>query len=129
MGIGELIQGVLGNNITATAIYGLVVLFFVDFLTGVTKAISRERFDFAYFDSWVRSKGVRLVNILLVLIAGAALPNLNILGFEVNPLTTLGMAWAATSAATVVASIYDNVNPDNRRAIPEEFVSPGPRVT
>lgn len=119
MGIGELFQGILGNSVTATAIYGLVLLFAVDFITGVAKAVSLHKFDFAYVDSWVRFKGIRLINVLVVLLAGAAAPSFSVLGLDINPLTSLGVAWAASSALTAIDSIKDNVNPADKTAVPE----------
>ncbi len=111
MDIGNLIQNITGNSITATAIYGLVVLYAVDFATGVSAAIRDKVFQWEWLDVWVRANGTRLFNIIFVLLAGAAVPALDVLGFQVNPLTTLGVGWAATSAASAVASIGKNVNP------------------
>lgn len=125
MDIGSLIQNVLGSGVTATAIYGLVLLFTVDFVTGVSKAISGHAFDFAYFDSWVRSRGTRLINIIVVLLAGAAAPSFTVLGFDINPLTTLGVGWAATAAATAIKSITDNVNPADHTVVPAGVANPG----
>ena len=115
-----LIQSVIGNGITATAIYGLIVLYVADFATGVAAAVRDKIFKWEWLDVWVRSNGTRLFNIIFVLLAGAAVPSFDVLGMQVNPLTTLGVGWAATAAASAVASIGNNVNPRVTQGRPVE---------
>lgn len=133
MDIGNLINSVLSDGGPATAIYGLVVLSAADFLTGVAKAFSVSgdgvagtSFKLAYVGMWAQSKGTKLINILILLIAGAASPDFNVLGFEVNPLAALGLTMAATVALELAGSIKDNVSTANRVAVPQEVAPKAP---
>ena len=130
MDIGSLIQNVLAGTGTATAIYGLVLLSIVDFATGVVKAASVKgdgiggtSFKLAYVGSWAQSKGGKIVNILILLIAGEAAPDFTLVGLEVNPLSTVGLAMSASVALELFGSIKDNVNPANRLAVPMEVAT------
>lgn len=132
MDIGSIIQGLAANSVTATVIYGLALLSFADFVTGITKAISvagtgigGTSFQLVYFDSWVKSKGTKLINIILVMIVGTAMPDLTVLGFSVDPVTGLGVGWAATMAFSLLDSIKTNASPGDKVAVPQEVVAPG----
>lgn len=110
MEIGTLLAHLFANSVTAASIYGLCLLFAVDFVTGVARAIADSTFDIRLVDVWARTKGTRLVAVLIVLIAGAVSPDIGIAGFQFNALTALGVGFAATVAAAELASIADNLN-------------------
>lgn len=127
MDIGGLIQNLGSNSITATAIYGLALLSFLDFASGVAKALSvagdgigGTSFKFTYVGTWAGAKGTKLVNIILALVVGVAMPDLDLLGFQVDPIGTLALGWAATFGASLVSSIKQNVDPADKTAVPEE---------
>ena len=130
MDIGSLLQSLGNNTVTATAIYGAAILSIVDFLTGITKALSIKgdgiagtSFKFTYVGAWAGAKGTKLINIIVVLIAGAAMPDVSAAGISIDPIATLGIGWAATFSASLVSSIKQNVDPSDRTAVPEEVAS------
>jgi hypothetical protein len=97
---------------TGIAIWGIAVLAAVELVTGVLKAFAKSQFSLTLIDVWVRTQlAGRVLPIVIVLVAGAASPDFSVLGLDVNPLTALGLAGAATYAASAIASIMDNVNP------------------
>lgn len=127
MDIGNLLQSLIENNVTGTAVYGLALLSILDFLTGITKAfripgdgIAGTSFKFTYVGAWAGAKGTKFINIVLVLVAGAAMPDLTIVGFTIDPISGLGIGWAATFAASLVSSIKQNADPSDQTAVPEE---------
>lgn len=121
MDIGHIIQHLLGDSITASTIYGLLLLFVVDFATGVSRAIADHTFAWGALDVWVRAKVAgRLVPVIIVLIGGAVAPDLTILGFSVNPLTAAGIAAGITIAAAEVTSILGNLNPATPNPVPSD---------
>lgn len=110
MDIGTAIQHILANSITAASIYGLALLFAVDFVTGVARAIADGSFNIRLVDVWARTKGTRLVAVIVVLIAGAVAPDIKIGDFAFSALTALGVGFAATVGLAELASIADNLN-------------------
>ena len=97
---------------TGIAIWGVALLGALELVTGILKAVAKSQFTFDLVDVWVRTQlAGRILPIVVVLIAGAASPDFSVLGLDVNPLTTLGLAGAATYAASALASIVNNVNP------------------
>lgn len=131
-GIGAIIAQLGAGTITATTIYGLALLSFLDFVTGITKAFQtpgdgflHSAFKLAYFDAWVKTKATKLINVILVLVVGQALPDFSVLGFNIAPITGLGVAWGGTFAASLIGSIKDNVDPSNRIAVPDEALIGG----
>lgn len=110
MEIGTIIRHLLTDTVTGTAVYALILLFAVDFVTGVFRALSNKpsTFDLAYVDVWARAKGSRLMIILVVLMAGAVAPSFAVLGLEINPLTAIGLGWAGSVGLTELNSIKDN---------------------
>jgi hypothetical protein len=106
---------------TGTAIYGIAILGILELITGVLKAITKNVFSFMLVDVWVRTQlAGRILPIVVVLIAGAAAPDLSVLGIEVNVLTATGLAGAALYAASALASIVNNVNPTAPDPLPTE---------
>lgn len=120
MGFGELVQAAF-NGITGTAIYGVAILGLLELATGILRAISSAQFTFSLIDVWVRTQlAGRILPIVLVLIAGAAAPDLSVLGLTINILTVTGLAAAAVYAATALTSILGNVNPQTADTLPAE---------
>jgi hypothetical protein len=113
--VREVMEGITGG-----VMYGVIVLALLEVITGAARAFSAGTFAWSYLDVWVKKTLMgRVVPILLLLLSGAAAPDLSLLGLEVNILTTAGIAAAATFAASVVASILVNVNPSEPVSPPE----------
>jgi hypothetical protein len=106
---------------TGVAIWGVSTLAALELVTGVLKALAKSTFKFELIDVWVRTQlAGRILPIVVVLAAGVVAPDFSVLGLEVNPLTTLGLAGAATYATTAIASVIDNVRPETPDPLPTE---------
>ena len=120
MGFGSLVvaafQGPTGVAITGVAVLGLLEL-----ITGALRAFASGQFAWSLVDTWVRTDlAGRILPITVVLIAGAAAPDLSVLGVQVDILTTTGLAAAAVYAAATLASIVGSVNPQIADTPPSE---------
>jgi hypothetical protein len=120
MAFGTLIRD-LFNGPTGVAVVGIAILWVVELVTGIARAFASGQFKWDLVDVSVRTQlAGRIVPIVVVLIAGAATPDLSVLGVTVNVLTTAGLAAAATYAAAAVASIVGNLNPQTVDVPPTE---------
>lgn len=120
MNLGEILAEIAGGT-TGAALTGVVVIAIVEFGTGVARAVASGQFKFDLVDTWVRKTVAgRVIPILLVLIAGAATPDLSVIGLDINILTTAGMTAAAAFAVSAVASIVGNLNPQTPDTPPTE---------
>lgn len=118
---GSLIDQLFADPATSTAIYGIVLLAFLDFATGTLRSIADKTFAWSALDVWVRGKVAgRVIPLVLLLIAGQAAPDLTVLGLSVNILGATAMAGAATFAAAEVASIIENVNRNVENPVPND---------
>lgn len=122
MAIGTLIRSLMdGLGPTSVAIVGIAILWLVELVTGVARAYAAGQFKWDLIDVAVRTQlAGRIVPIVVVLIAGAAAPDLSVLGVKVDVLTTAGLAAAAVYAAAAVASIVGNLNPQAVDVAPSE---------
>jgi hypothetical protein len=120
MAFGTLIRD-LFNGPTGVAIIGIAILWLVELVTGISRAFASKQFDWELVDVSVRTQlAGRVIPIVVVLIAGAAAPDLSVLGVSINVLTTAGLAASATYAAAAIASIVGNLNPQTADVPPTE---------
>lgn len=120
MDFGHLIVSAFAGT-TGVAIYGVAILGLVELVTGILRAFASKQFDVALIDVWVRTQlAGRILPIVIILVAGAAAPDLSVLGVSVNILSTSGVAAAAVYAASALASIVGSVNPQTADVPPVE---------
>lgn len=109
---GAAIAALLGNNVVLITIFTLVVLAFVNFGTGVVRAWQDGLLKWELIDSWARTTGGKVTNILFILVASLFCPQVVIPGvqLEVNPLAAIGLGFAGTMIVALLASIKNNVD-------------------
>lgn len=90
---------------------GLALLIAVDTILGSVSAMQGGAFKFEYLYAVIQSKGASFVRVATLLVAGTVTPWLDFaaFGMESDPFTLLGTGFAATLAASLLASIIGNV--------------------
>jgi hypothetical protein len=120
MAFGNLVHAAFQGP-TGIAITGVAILGILELVTGALRAFAAKQFKIELVDTWVRTDlAGRILPITVVLIAGAAAPDLSALGVQVDILTATGLAGAAVYAASTLASIVANVNPAAADSPPTE---------
>ena len=89
----------------------LTLLTLVDTVLGAIAAAAGGTFNWEMLYAVGRTKGAVLARIALLLGAGAISPifDFTVIGIEADPFTALGLALAVPLAASLIASIADNV--------------------
>jgi len=109
MNFGEMLTALMEGP-AGMAMSGVVILAIVELVTGIAKAFASKQFDVTLVDAWVRKTVAgRVIPILILLIAGEAVPDMSVLGLDINILSTTGLAAAATFAVAALGSITDNI--------------------
>lgn len=90
---------------------GLALLIAVDTILGSISAVQGGAFKFEYLYAVIQTKGAAFVRVATLLIAGAATNWLEFsaLGMDSDPFTLLGVGFATTLAASLLASIMGNI--------------------
>lgn len=109
-------------DLTASVLGGLVLLLVVDTVLGAAAAAAGGTFKWEFLYAVGRTKGLVLFQVAVLMLAGAATPyfNFNVLGMDTDPFSMLGLGLAIPLAASLVASITDNVG--KRDATPPQGV-------
>lgn len=100
---------------------GLALLIAVDTILGSVSAAQGGSFKWEYVYAVIQSKGAAFVRVATLLAAGAATNWLNFsaLGMDTDPFTLLGTGFAATLAASTLASIMGNVGKGGDTTAPQ----------
>lgn len=92
------------------AVVGVVALAILEFATGVLRSVAAKQFDVTLVDTWVRKTiAGRVLPIILLLLFGAFVPDLSIIGLQIDILTVTGTTAAAAFAASAIGSILENI--------------------
>lgn len=97
---------------------GLALLIVVDTVLGSMSAWQGGSFKWEYLYAVIQSKGAAFVRVAVLLVAGAATQFLDfsVLGLELDPFTAVGSGFAALLAASLAASIFDNIGKQDATA-------------
>lgn len=89
----------------------LFLLVAVDTILGAVSAFQGGTFKWEYLYAVVLTKGAALTRVAVLLLAGAVTPFLHfeLLGLETDPFTAIGIGFATPLAASLLASIVDNI--------------------
>src|SRR5512142_19397 len=100
MALGDLLKHLFTNPAAATAVQGIVVLAFIDFLSGTVRALADKTFVLSLIDVWVRTKLIgRVVPIVILFLGSQVVGDLSVLGLQTNILFDTATAAAVTFAA------------------------------
>lgn len=111
MEFGQLLGRLWSDPLTSNAIILVVVVALLDLLTGISRAVASSQFDVKLVDVWVRvTIAGRVIPIVLVLLFGTVIGNIQLGTFSINVLTTAALAAAATFVAAEAASIIGNLS-------------------
>lgn len=121
MEFGQLLARLWADQLTNNAIIVIVAVALLDLLTGISRAVANGTFNLELVDVWVRTTVAgRVIPIVLVLVFGAVIGNVELGSFSFNILTAAAIAAAVVYVAATAQSIIDNLNPQATDKVPTE---------
>lgn len=105
-------------GLLGTVLGGLALLIAVDTVLGSISAWQGGAFKWEYVYAVIQSKGAAFVRVATLLIAGTATNWLDFsaFGMDSDPFTLLGVGFATTLAASLLASIMGNIGHADKTA-------------
>lgn len=121
MEFGAMLARLWADPLTNNAIVLVVAVAILDLLTGISRAVANGTFQLGLVDVWVRTQiAGRVIPIVLVLVFGTVIGNIQLGAFSVNILTTAALTAAGVFVAATAASIVANLQPSTPDRPPTE---------
>ena len=108
----------IDTGLISATLGALTLLTLVDTILGAISAASGGTFSWEMLYAVGRTKGAVLARIALLLGAGAVSPifDFTVIGIEADPFTALGLGLSVPLAASLVASIANNIGKSDTTA-------------